>query len=111
MAKTKLPKRPRSLKARQEAAQEITERLAKLYPDAKCALVHQNAFELLVATVLSAQTTDERVNSVTPTLFGKYPDPFAMAAASLSELEQILHPLGFYRAKAKSVLALSEALI
>ncbi len=109
--KTALPKRPRSLTERKARAAAITARLAEVYPDSRCALVHQNAFELLVATVLSAQCTDERVNSVTPTLFTAYPDPAQMAQADLGDLEKILHPLGFYRAKARAVSELSHALV
>lgn len=74
-------------------------------------MVHNNAFELLVATVLSAQTTDARVNSVTPTLFHNFPDPQSMAAAPLPVLEDILHPLGFYRAKARSLNGLAHGLM
>ncbi len=81
-----------------------------MYPDATCALDFRNPFELLVATVLSAQTTDVRVNSVTPTLFAAYPDPEAMAGAAREHLEEILRPLGFYRAKAKSCQRLAAAL-
>ncbi|MDR6939476.1 endonuclease III [Arcanobacterium hippocoleae] len=109
--KSQLPSRPRSLQARRAQAKILTDRLAQIYPDAKCALIHRNAFELLVATVLSAQTTDERVNSVTPLLFSEFPTPQAMAGADFAELEKILRPLGFYRTKAKSVKALSISLL
>ena len=97
--------------ARREAAAAITARLAELYPDSKASLDFRNAFELLCATVLSAQTTDARVNSVTPELFTRFPDPAAMAAAELSDLEAILRPIGFFRAKARSLQALSQSLI
>ncbi|XCB28988.1 endonuclease III [Arcanobacterium hippocoleae] len=107
----KLPQRPRSLKDRRAAAKLLTDRLATVYPNSKCALNHRNAFELLVATVLSAQTTDERVNSVTPNLFTHFPTPETMAGASLETLETILRPLGFFRSKAKSAKALSIALV
>lgn len=110
-AQRKLPKRPRALQDRQAQAKLLTDRLAEIYPDAHCALAHRNPFELLVATVLSAQTTDERVNSVTPALFAAFPMPADMAGASLEQLEGILRPLGFYRAKAKSVKSLSISLL
>ena len=84
--KTRLPKRPRALSARREAAARILERLAALYPDAACSLNFANPFELLVATVLSAQTTDARVNAVTPELFSRFPTPAAMATADPREL-------------------------
>ncbi|QRV02092.1 endonuclease III [Arcanobacterium phocisimile] len=107
----RLPFRPRSLRARREHAETIVERLAELYPDSHCALDHSNAFELLTATVLSAQTTDARVNSVTPTLFENFPDPQSMATAPLPVLEDILHPLGFYRSKARSINGLANGLL
>lgn len=109
--KVKLPRRERALKDRIAHAKLLTDRLASLYPNAKCALNHRNAFELLVATVLSAQTTDKRVNSVTPALFSAYPNPQAMAEADFTELTKILQPLGFYRAKARSIQALSVTLL
>ena len=84
-------------------AQIIYEALAKLYPSAHCALIHRNAFELLVATILSAQCTDERVNMVTPELFKQYPTPQAMAKAKLEDLETLIRSTGFYRNKAKSI--------
>lgn len=80
------------------------------YPDAHCELDFQNPFQLLVATVLSAQTTDVRVNGVTPALFARYPDPAALAGADRSELEAIIQPTGFFRAKADSLLKLGAAL-
>ena len=85
--------------------------LAVIHPDAHCELDFTNAFELLVATVLSAQTTDKMVNKVTPTLFAQYPDAVALAGADREELETILKPTGFFRAKANSVLGLSQALV
>lgn len=108
--KEKFPPRPRALAQRKELASEITDRLAEIYPDSTCALNHRNAFELLVATVLSAQTTDERVNQVTPVLFDQFPDAQAMADAPLEVLEDILRPLGFFRSKAKSLNGLSVSL-
>jgi endonuclease-3 len=84
--------------------------LQETYPDAHCELNFDDPFQLLVATVLSAQTTDARVNLTTPVLFAKYPTPEDMAAADPEDLETILHPTGFFRAKTKSVLGLSTAL-
>ncbi|MGH3445262.1 MAG: endonuclease III domain-containing protein, partial [Nocardioidaceae bacterium] len=85
--------------------------LAETYPDARCELDFDNAFELLVVTVLSAQTTDKRVNAVRPLLFAAYPDAQAMAGADREKLEEILKPTGFFRAKTASVLKLSQALL
>ena len=92
-------------------ARKTNRMLAETYPDAHCELDFDDAFELLVVTVLSAQTTDKRVNKVRPTLFAAYPDPAAMAAAQREDLETILGPLGFFRAKTESVLKLSAALL
>ena len=92
-------------------ARKINRVLAETYPDAKCELDFDNAFELLVVTVLSAQTTDRRVNAVRPTLFAAYPDATAMAAADRGKLEQIIQPTGFFRAKSESLLKLSQALV
>jgi endonuclease-3 len=91
-------------------ARRINRELAEVYPYAHPELDFENPFQLLVATVLSAQTTDLRVNQTTPALFAKYPTPEDMAEADPEELEQILRPTGFFRAKAKSVLGLSVAL-
>jgi len=92
-------------------ARKIDRVLAETYPDARCELDFANPFELLVVTVLSAQTTDKRVNAVRPTLFAAYPDPRSMAAADRATLEGILGPLGFFRAKTESLLKLSAALV
>jgi endonuclease-3 len=92
-------------------ARKIDRVLATTYPDARCELDFDNPFQLLVVTVLSAQTTDKRVNLVRPTLFAAYPDPRAMAAADRAHLEQIVGPLGFFRAKTESLLKLSAALV
>lgn len=89
---------------------EIIRRLRQAHPDAKCALDHHNAFELLVATILSAQCTDERVNKVTPALFASYPTPQAMAAADLGALEEAIRSTGFYRNKAKHIQEASQRL-
>ncbi len=82
---------------------EILRLLRELHPDAKCALDFENPLQLLVATILSAQCTDERVNKVTPVLFARYPTVQALAEADREELEQIIHSTGFYRNKAKNV--------
>jgi endonuclease-3 len=85
--------------------------LAETYPEAGCELDFRTPFELLVATVLSAQTTDRRVNAITPTLFAAYPDAAAMASAARADLEQIIRPTGFFRAKTDSLLGLSAMLV
>lgn len=92
-------------------ARKIDRILAATYPDAKAELDFDNPFECLVVTVLSAQTTDRRVNAVRPTLFAAYPDARAMAQAPREHLEQIVGPLGFFRAKTDSLLKLSAALV
>ena len=92
-------------------ARKIDRVLADTYPDARCELDFDNAFELLVVTVLSAQTTDKRVNGVRPALFAAYPDARAMAGAERERLEQIIQPTGFFRAKTESLLKLSQALV
>ena len=89
----------------------ILEALATHHPGADTELVFRNAFELLVATVLSAQSTDRRVNEVTPALFAKYPDPATLARASQADVETIIHATGFFRQKAKAVIGLSAALV
>lgn len=91
--------------------QDILNRLNQRYPNVTCALYHKSAWELLIATILSAQCTDVMVNKVTPILFQKYPTPQAMAAATPEELEPILRPTGFYRNKAKSVVGASKGII
>jgi endonuclease-3 len=92
-------------------ARKINRVLAETYPDAHIELDFDNAFELLVVTVLSAQTTDKRVNAVRPKLFAAYPDASAMAAADREKLEQLIQPTGFFRAKTDSLLKLSQALV
>lgn len=92
-------------------AKLIFKRLARAYPDAKCALDHRNAFELLCATILSAQCTDARVNLVTPTLFARYPTPEALAAASPVDVEEIIRSAGFFRNKTKSLIGMAQALV
>src|SRR6185369_257607 len=84
-------------------AEQIYTRLQAAYPDAKCALDHENPLQLLVATILSAQSTDKLVNTVTPALFKKYRTAAALAGADTSELETMIHSTGFFRNKAKSI--------
>ncbi len=85
--------------------------LRDVYPDARILLNFNNPFELLVATILAAQCTDERVNSVTPNLFSKYPDPVSLSKAPIEEIESIIKPTGFYKNKAKSIKKLSEEIV
>jgi endonuclease-3 len=92
-------------------ARKLARVLAQTSPDPRCELDFDTPFELLVVTVLSAQTTDRRVNAVRPTLFAAYPDATAMAAAPREHLEQIVGPLGFFRAKTDALLKLSQALV
>jgi endonuclease-3 len=87
------------------------ERLRQEYPDAECALLHRNPFELLVATILSAQTTDERVNMVTPALFARYPDAAAMARAPLPDMEDVIRSTGFFRAKSRALVEMAQDLV
>jgi endonuclease-3 len=89
----------------------IIETLAGQHPHADTELTHRNAFELLVATILSAQSTDQRVNMVTPALFSRYPDAQAMARATSAELEPLIHATGFFRQKAKSLTGMAAALV
>lgn len=91
-------------------AARIVRKLAQLYPDAHCALHHANPLQLLVATILSAQCTDERVNRVTPALFARYPDARAFAAADQGELEKMIQSTGFFRSKAKNIIACCQQL-
>lgn len=111
-AKTVAPKPPRgeSRTALVRRARRINRELAEVYPYAHPELDFENPFQLVVATVLSAQTTDLRVNQTTPALFAKYPTPEDLAAAVPEEVEEILRPTGFFRAKTKSVIGLSKAL-
>jgi len=92
-------------------APEILTRLMAAYPDARCALEHRNAFELLCATILSAQCTDVRVNMVTPALFERYPTPAALARASQTDVQKIIKSTGFFRNKAKSLIGMAQALV
>jgi endonuclease III len=92
-------------------AHEILSRLKELYPDAKCALEYRNAFELLCATILSAQCTDARVNMVTPVLFARYPTAFELAQADPADVEEIIKSTGFFRNKTRSLIGMAQALV
>lgn len=102
--KTKKPLAPERVAA-------ILDALRKTYPNVVCALTHRNAFELTIATILSAQTTDVGVNKATPELFKRFPTPTALAAASLPEIEALIHNTGFFRAKAKNIQDAARALV
>lgn len=105
------PRRRESARARRERTATILDRLAREYPDATCALTHANPFQLLVATILSAQCTDEQVNRVTPALFARFPDAAALARADLAEVEALVHSTGFFRNKARALVGLGQALV
>lgn len=94
-----------------ERMQTVLTLLKKEYPHAECALTYSTPFQLLIATILSAQCTDARVNIVTPILFSAYPDAYVMSKAKLSDIEKIIHSTGFYKAKAKNILACSKQII
>ena len=98
------------MKSKKEAI-KIIEILKEFYPDATCSLDFTNSFEMVIAVMLSAQCTDERVNKTTPELFKKYGNPNLMAEADIKELEKIVHPCGFYKNKAKNMKACSQMLI
>jgi endonuclease-3 len=104
-------RRPRSLKAKRAHAAGLSPRLAELYPSLKVSLDWETPLELVVATVLSAQCTDERVNVVTKSLFPAYPDAKAYARAPLEELEEAVRPTGFFRNKSKSLKGLGQRLV
>lgn len=98
--------RPRGAKTRATVA---CERLAEEYPGAECALVHASPYELLVATILSAQSTDEMVNKVSPALFARYPTPVDLAHADPAEVERLIHSTGFFRSKTRSLIGMARA--
>jgi endonuclease-3 len=107
------PARRRAIlkKALPAHASALYEGLAAEHPDAHCELVHRDAFELLCATILSAQCTDKRVNMVTPALFARYPDARALAAARQEDVEELVKSTGFFRNKAKNLIAMAQALV
>jgi endonuclease-3 len=100
--------RPRTPTGRAKRAQAL---LAQEYPETVCPLDHENAYQLLTATILSAQTTDERVNMVTPALFAKYPTPSALAGARPKDVETLIKSTGFFRSKTKSIIGMAQALV
>ncbi len=100
-----------SKKAQAERAATIYEILLAEHPDAKCALEHVSPYELAVATILSAQCTDARVNMVTPELFRRYPDPGSLAAAIPAELEEVIRSTGFFRNKTRNLIGMATALL
>ena len=108
--KNQVRAQPRS-KATSEQSAAVVKSLAKEYRDAECALVHKNAFELVIATILSAQCTDVRVNMVTPELFKKWPTPEKMSRAKVGDLEKTIQSTGFFRNKAKNILGCCEKLV
>lgn len=97
--------------ARKPAADPLLARLAEAYPDARCALDHRDPYQLVVATILSAQCTDARVNLTTPAFFQKYPDPASLAAGDPAEVEALIRPTGFFRAKARNLQGMAAALV
>ncbi|NJL36330.1 MAG: endonuclease III [Leptolyngbyaceae cyanobacterium SM1_4_3] len=101
----------RKLAAKRKLALEILVRLKRLYPDATCSLDYETPVQLLVATILSAQCTDERVNKVTPELFRRFPDAVALASADLDEIETLVRSTGFYRNKAKNIQAACHMIV
>jgi len=100
--------KPRTPKGRTKV---VLERLVTEYPEAICELDHRNPFELLTATILSAQTTDARVNMVTPQLFARFPDAPSLAAADLGEVEEIVRSTGFFQTKARNIVGMAHALV
>lgn len=90
---------------------EVLDRLEETYPDAECALHHQNVFQLIVAVALSAQTTDKSVNVVTPALFERYPDTDALAAADVEEVSEYIKRIGMYKTKAKNIVGMAQKLV
>ncbi len=100
-----------SLRARRAHARRVLDALERVHPEARCALDYRSAFQLAVATVLSAQCTDERVNQVTPALFARYPDAAALARARTEDVEEIIRSTGFFRAKTRSLLGLARGLV
>ena len=111
--KKKGPGRPNVLQGAElkTQARTILRLLRKAYPDATCELGHRNALELAVATILSAQCTDKRVNMVTPALFARFPDVFALAAADQRDVEELIKSTGFFRNKAKSAVGMAKAIV
>src|SRR5262249_6167871 len=107
------PRRRRAGPNRQtpENAGQLAQLLAETWPDATCELDHQNPYQLLVATILAAQSTDKMINTLTPAVFARYPDARALAAALPGELEPMIYKSGFYRMKAKHLIAMAQACV
>jgi endonuclease III len=110
-ARPSKPKTRRRFAPPRERAPEIYARLEAEYPNAECALDHRNPYELLVATILSAQCTDERVNMVTPALFKRFPTPESLSVAEPAEVEDLIRSTGFFRNKARNLLGMSNAVV
>jgi len=110
-ARKKARRRRETVAQRKERAAEILRRLDEEYPEAKTALDFEGPYQLLVATILSAQCTDERVNMVTPALFRRYPDPHALAAAKTEDVEDMIRSTGFFRNKTRSLLGMANAVV
>ena len=108
---TKPARRRETLAEKSARAEELAARLARAYPEVECPLVHENAFQLLAAVILSAQCTDAAVNKVTPELFRRFPTPLALSRAALTEIESIIRTVGLFRAKAKSLKRCAEQLV
>ena len=108
---TKAKRAPTAVPPYRRTALEIISLLKATYPDARCALDYRNAYELLCATILSAQCTDVRVNMVTPTLFERYPTPFDLARAEPATVEEIIKSTGFFRNKTKSLIGMAQAVV
>ena len=117
MPKKAAPRKRAAISRRKKVASaaeripEILKRLKRAYPDAKCALDHENPYQLLAATILSAQCTDARVNMVTPVLFKAYPTPAKLAQARQPDVEEIIKSTGFFRNKAKSLIGMAQAVV
>lgn len=97
--------------AKKVRAEEINRRLTLEYPDAACALIHKNAFELLVATMLSAQCTDKRVNLVTPSFFKRWPDAQSLSEANIDDIAEMIRSTGFFNTKSKNLLGMATAIV
>ena len=106
-----MPRSTRTSPDPKRRLRSILRRLRAAFPEARCALDFRNPFELLAATILSAQCTDVRVNQVTPSLFARFPDPKALAVADPADVETLIHSTGFFRAKAKSLVGMASALV
>jgi len=111
MAKKKTIKQSDNHDANKQRSKKLVRLLKKTYPDVECALIHDSPFQLLVATILSAQCTDVRVNATTPLLFKKYPTAEKLAKATQPAVEKIVKPLGFFRAKAKNIRNMAQAVV